>query len=127
MSISHLRRFDDVENFTVTAAGMYSSTVTQFEEPPRKKTPSEEVAAEPIPLPPEPAEQPLIWRNIIALATLHVLAVYGLVSYWDQASFGTWLWGEFHLTGRPAARSAVVIMMCCYEFEVNRMFSKSRS
>ncbi|XP_046471035.1 stearoyl-CoA desaturase 5 [Neodiprion pinetum] len=74
---------------------MYSSTVTQFEEPPRKKSP-EEIAAEPIPLPPQSAEQPLIWRNVIAIAVLHIVAVYSFATRYHEAQLWTWLWSPFY-------------------------------
>ena len=77
-------------NFSGT---MYSSTITQFEEPPKKK-PTEE-ASEPTPLPcREEGEQPLIWRNIIALAILHGVAIYNVVFYAHLATLGTWIFSK---------------------------------
>lgn len=80
---------------------MYSSTITQFEDPPKKDIKGlkdfKEYDSEPSILPcDEEGEQPLIWRNIIALAILHILAVYSFVTSYDQAKLGTYIFGEFH-------------------------------
>lgn len=74
---------------------MYSSTVTHFEEP-RKRNNGlpEDIAAEPVQVPLEAAEQPLIWRNVIGLAIMYTVAVYTLVFRYRDIKFWTWIFGE---------------------------------
>ena len=80
-------------SFQVT---MYTSTVTQFEEPPKKDLPVEEKDSEPEALPNEEGEQPLIWRNIIGIGILHVLAVYAFITSYQNAKFWTWIFSEYN-------------------------------
>ncbi|XP_048514521.1 acyl-CoA Delta(11) desaturase-like [Athalia rosae] len=82
---------------------MFTSTVTQFKESEveRKKSIRDggvaaEVAAEPIPLPPQSAEQPLIWINIIVLAILHFVAFYGFATNYHRAKLWTWVFSPFY-------------------------------
>ncbi|XP_011499801.1 PREDICTED: acyl-CoA Delta(11) desaturase-like isoform X2 [Ceratosolen solmsi marchali] len=75
---------------------MYSSTVTEYQEPPKKKV--EEQASEPSPLPcKEEGKQPLIWFNIIGIGILHILALHAFFTKYHEAKFWTWIfspaWG----------------------------------
>lgn len=73
---------------------MYSSTVTQFEEPPQKD-PLDEVSAEPIALPKESSViQPLIWRNVIGIAALHLMAINAFITSSQDAQLWTWIFSE---------------------------------
>lgn len=75
---------------------MYSSTITQYEEPPKKK--ADEEASEPTPLPcKEEGEQPLIWRNILGIAVLHVLAFYSFFTRSHEAKLGTWIFSKSYI------------------------------
>ncbi|XP_076248274.1 acyl-CoA Delta-9 desaturase [Calliopsis andreniformis] len=71
---------------------MYSSTITQYEE--KKPPQSTEQDVEPTPIPKEQtlARQPIIWRNVIGITVLHFLAIYGLVTRYQDAKFWTWIW-----------------------------------
>ncbi|KAG8036842.1 hypothetical protein G9C98_004164, partial [Cotesia typhae] len=75
----------------------YTSTVTQFKEPPKKR-PVNEITVETLSAVDEPAaEQPLIWRNIIGIFLLHAFAIYSLATRYHEAKWQTWifspLWG----------------------------------
>lgn len=74
---------------------MYTSTVTQFDDPPKKRPLVEDDVSEPIPLPDEPAEQPWLWTNIISIALLHVLAIYAVATSYRDAKLGTWIFSEY--------------------------------
>ncbi|KAF7990996.1 hypothetical protein HCN44_000801 [Aphidius gifuensis] len=75
---------------------MYSSTITQFEEPVRK-IPLDEIASEPIPLPKETSEnQPLIWRNVIGIAVLHLIAINGFINGYRDAKLWTWIFSPLY-------------------------------
>ncbi|OXU32084.1 hypothetical protein TSAR_007841 [Trichomalopsis sarcophagae] len=85
-------------------SAMYSSTVTQFEEAPNKV----EEDSEPSPLPvKEEGEQPWIWRNIIGIAILHVLAVYSFATRYHEAKLGTWIfnWKKIDFVILPFSRN----------------------
>ncbi|XP_034940026.1 acyl-CoA Delta(11) desaturase-like [Chelonus insularis] len=74
---------------------MYTSTVTQFEEPPKKS--SLEETAEPISLSEETdAPQPLIWRNILGIIFLHVWAFYSFATRYHEAKFWTWIFSPLY-------------------------------
>ncbi|KAJ8674813.1 hypothetical protein QAD02_010599, partial [Eretmocerus hayati] len=76
---------------------MCTTTITQqYEEIP--KTIVEEEVSEPTQVPGEgKAEQPLIWRNIIGIAVLHLIAFHSLFFRSGEAKFWTWIfsaaWG----------------------------------
>ncbi|XP_008555201.1 acyl-CoA Delta-9 desaturase-like [Microplitis demolitor] len=75
---------------------MYTSTVTQFEEPPKKK-PVNEITVEPISAVDEPpAEQPLIWRNIIGILILHIFAFYSFATKCHEAKLWTWIFSPLY-------------------------------
>ncbi|KAK0092545.1 hypothetical protein PV326_001191 [Microctonus aethiopoides] len=77
---------------------MYTSTVTQFEEPPKKSL-SETIVTEHIPLQQEAeVKQPLIWRNIIGIAVLHVAAVTSFIMKSHEAHFWTWIFSAVYGT-----------------------------
>lgn len=40
-----------------------------------------------------PGEQPLIWRNIIGIAGLHLIAIYLFVTRYHTAKMATWIFG----------------------------------
>lgn len=96
-----LRIFHDHWNkqllfFRLFQLKMYSSTVTQFEDPPKKRLPVEEdSSAEKISLQDESGEQPLILRNVIGIGILHVLAVYSFYTSYKDAKFWTWIFSEY--------------------------------
>lgn len=68
---------------------MYTSTVTQFEEPPKKAT--IDLTAPPTEA---KAEQPLIWRNIIGIGILHTIAIYTFVTSAHEAKLWTWIFSK---------------------------------
>ncbi|XP_058798659.1 acyl-CoA Delta-9 desaturase-like isoform X2 [Phymastichus coffea] len=74
---------------------MYSSTITQVEQASDNDFEEDDM---PSALPcHEDGEQPFIWRNILGLAVLHVLAVSNFILYYDQGKLNTWIftiiWG----------------------------------
>ncbi|KAL0116181.1 hypothetical protein PUN28_011203 [Cardiocondyla obscurior] len=84
---------------------MYSSTITEHEDNKNRKSAQEtENGRNSIlnqPAMHMPAEQPLIWRNIIVIAILHVTAIYLFATRYREAKFWTWMWSiaYAHLSG----------------------------
>lgn len=84
---------------------MYSSTITEYEDADDKKRLRSEQATEndadsilgQPPKGPLPGEQPMIWRNVIGIAFLHVIAVYMFVTRYREAKFWTWVWSMYLL------------------------------
>ncbi|XP_063977669.1 acyl-CoA Delta-9 desaturase-like [Diachasmimorpha longicaudata] len=75
---------------------MHTATMWEFEEPKPDKEPKE-IASEPTPLPSlAHVKQPLIWRNIIGIAVLHILAVYLLATNWSIATMWTWIFSPIY-------------------------------
>jgi len=79
---------------------MYSSTITEYEDnKSRKLTLGAENGKNSIlDQPPKeniPAVQPLIWRNVIGIPVLHVIAIYLFVTRYNEAKFWTWIFGTF--------------------------------
>ena len=69
---------------------MYSRTVTQYEELPKKV---EETSAEPTSIPKEEKiEQSVIWLKVIGIGILHVIALYGVIFRSYEAL--TWIYRE---------------------------------
>lgn len=83
-------------------AAMYSSTITEYEDNKgRKSTGTENGRCSVLNQPSKehiPAVQPLIWRNIIGIASLHVVAIYMFATRYHEAKFWTWMWGTHLLT-----------------------------
>lgn len=79
---------------------MYSSTITEYENnkngklmQSRTENGSDSILNQ---LPKHiPAEQPLIWRNIIGLAILHATAIYMFATRYREAKFWTWIWSMY--------------------------------
>ncbi|XP_043249763.1 acyl-CoA Delta-9 desaturase-like [Colletes gigas] len=71
---------------------MYISTVTEYEE--KKDSQSAEEDAEPCQLPKGQTleRQPIIWQNVIGIALLHFLAIYGFATGYRDGKFWTWIW-----------------------------------
>lgn len=80
-----------------TIPAMYSSTEENKDRKLVKGT--ENGGASVLHQPPKhmPAEQPLIWQNIIVIAVLHVAAIYLLATRYREAKFWTWMWGMYLL------------------------------
>ncbi|KAL7302848.1 hypothetical protein TKK_0004080 [Trichogramma kaykai] len=85
---------------------MYSSVVTQQQyevkeisaEAKEKPATTTECDSEPTPLPcNEEGTQPIIWRNVIGIALLHILTIRAFITGYDQATLATWIftssWG----------------------------------
>ncbi|XP_054002310.1 acyl-CoA Delta-9 desaturase-like isoform X2 [Hylaeus anthracinus] len=72
---------------------MYSSTVTEYEEKKNDDRHVEEIV-ESFKLSKGRAltETPIIWENVIGMAALHALAIYGFVQGYRDAKFWTWMW-----------------------------------
>nr|XP_031825342.1 stearoyl-CoA desaturase 5-like [Nomia melanderi] len=70
---------------------MYCSTLTQYEE---QKKPDQNLEKDVVPLPigreQTRVSQPIIWRNVIAIAVLHFLAVYSFVTRYSEGTL--WIW-----------------------------------
>ncbi|XP_001599899.2 acyl-CoA Delta(11) desaturase [Nasonia vitripennis] len=68
---------------------MYSSTVTEYENPPDKKiTDSDEPTAE---IEAQEAEQPIIWFNVFGIAALHLIATHSVLFKWREPQLYTWI------------------------------------
>lgn len=82
---------------------MYSSTIVEYEDNKSQKltqSETEDGKNSILDQPPKeniPAEQPLIWRNIIGIPALHVIAIYLFVTRYNEAKFWTWIFGTFLL------------------------------
>ncbi|XP_070151665.1 (11Z)-hexadec-11-enoyl-CoA conjugase isoform X3 [Polyergus mexicanus] len=76
---------------------MYSSTVVEYEDNKSRKltqSDTEDGKNSILDQPPKeniPAEQPLIWRNIIGISALHVITIYLFVTRYNEAKFWTWI------------------------------------
>ncbi|KAM0731934.1 Acyl-CoA Delta-9 desaturase [Formica fusca] len=76
---------------------MYSSTIVEYEDNKSQKltqSETEDGKNSILDQPPKeniPAEQPLIWRNIIGIPALHVIAIYLFVTRYNEAKFWTWI------------------------------------
>lgn len=100
MSIVYCERFIKMESIVIsflydrlTQSTMYSSTITQYEKPKKNEFNHHDVPSQ---LPcHEEGEQPLIWRNILGIAILHVLAIVNVVLYYDCAKFNTWIFSKY--------------------------------
>ncbi|XP_012541280.2 (11Z)-hexadec-11-enoyl-CoA conjugase [Monomorium pharaonis] len=84
-----------------TFPAMYSSTIIEYEDNKNRKLVQlkmENGRNSILNQPPKhmPAEQPLIWLNIIAITVLHVTAIYVFVTRYHEAKFWTWIWNIFH-------------------------------
>ncbi|XP_020278827.1 acyl-CoA desaturase 1-like isoform X8 [Pseudomyrmex gracilis] len=81
---------------TKERVSMYSSTITEYEDNKgRKSTGTENGRCSVLNQPSKehiPAAQPLIWRNIIVIASLHVVAIYLFATRYHEAKFWTWIW-----------------------------------
>ncbi|XP_014486343.1 PREDICTED: acyl-CoA Delta(11) desaturase-like [Dinoponera quadriceps] len=82
---------------------MYSSTITEYEDGKDRKsaqTANDTILHQP-PKEHIPAKQPLIWRNIIGIAVLHVASLYMFAKYYQDAKFWTWIYYAIngHLAG----------------------------
>lgn len=76
-------------------SAMYSQTITQFEDPPKKKLNEDLVILEPVPIrDEEEVEQPWIWLNIIGIAALHMIAFYNFFVHSTKAHWATWVFSE---------------------------------
>ncbi|OXU32085.1 hypothetical protein TSAR_007842 [Trichomalopsis sarcophagae] len=68
---------------------MYSSTMTEYENPPDKKiTDSDEPTAE---IEAQEAEQPIIWFNVFGIAALHLIAMHSVLFRWREPQLYTWI------------------------------------
>jgi hypothetical protein len=86
---------------TFPVPAMYSSTITEYEDNKGRRSAQLETQNGRGSIrdqPPEghvPAEQPLIWRNIIFFAVLHVSTIYVFATRYHEAKFWTWIWGTY--------------------------------
>lgn len=75
---------------------MITTTITQYELPAKQKVENADIAVEDPPqLQSQPAQQPLIWRNIFGIAVLHMLAVYAFAASYKEAKLWTWIFSTF--------------------------------
>lgn len=76
---------------------MYSSTITEYEDKEDNRKLVQPVTENSTMLnpPPDhiPALQPLIWRNIISIAVLHVAGLYLFITLVNKVKFWTWIFG----------------------------------
>ena len=71
---------------------MHSTTITQVEEVPKRKT--EDFVPEKV-LYASDTVQPLLWKNIIGIAILHFLAFYAFATSYHEAKLWTWIFSKF--------------------------------
>ncbi|KYN02790.1 Acyl-CoA Delta(11) desaturase [Cyphomyrmex costatus] len=81
---------------------MYSSTITKYENNKNRMLvqPGTENGRDlNLNQPPKhmPAEQPLIWRNIMVIVILHIVAIYLFITRYREAKFWTWMWSILYL------------------------------
>jgi len=81
---------------------MYSSTITKYEGNKNQmlvQPGTENGRDSNLNQPPKhmPAEQPLIWRNIIVIVVLHIVAIYLFATRYREAKFWTWMWCTYLL------------------------------
>ncbi|XP_032664484.1 acyl-CoA desaturase 2-like [Odontomachus brunneus] len=84
----------------IAAEAMYSSTITEYEDnkgqksvQPEMENGTDSILRQKLPKEHIPAEQPLIWRNIIVLAIVHVMGVYLFITQYRNVKFWTWIFG----------------------------------
>ncbi|KAJ8674811.1 hypothetical protein QAD02_010597 [Eretmocerus hayati] len=73
--------------------------MTEIKDPPKYKTTEvKQDSDEPMALPDEKeADQPIIWFNLFGIAFLHLFALYGLVSRYNQAKLYTWIFSATYV------------------------------
>lgn len=81
---------------------MYSSTITKYEDNKNQmlvQPGTENGRDSNLNQPPKhmPAKQPLIWRNIIVIIVLHIVAIYLFATRYHEAKFWTWMWCTYLL------------------------------
>ncbi|KAG5307791.1 ACO11 desaturase, partial [Pseudoatta argentina] len=81
---------------------MYSSTITKYEGNKNQmlvQPGTENGRDSNLNQPPKhmSAEQPLIWRNIIVIVVLHIVAIYLFATRYREAKFWTWIWSILYL------------------------------
>lgn len=79
---------------------MYSSSITKYEDNEDQKllpleTENKNSILDQPPKEHIPAVQPLIWRNIIGIAVLHILALYLFITRFYKIKFWTWIFGTY--------------------------------
>ncbi|XP_043473146.1 acyl-CoA Delta(11) desaturase-like [Leptopilina heterotoma] len=77
---------------------MTTTTITQYElQTVKEKKENSDIAVEDTPqLKSHDAQQPLIWRNIIGIAILHIFGVYAFATSCTQAKLGTWIFSPLY-------------------------------
>ncbi|XP_011155500.1 (11Z)-hexadec-11-enoyl-CoA conjugase [Solenopsis invicta] len=76
MYCSTITEYKDNKNQKLVQSGMEYDRTLILDQPPKHM----------------PAEQPLIWRNIIGIAALHVIAIYLFATRYHEAKLWTWIW-----------------------------------
>lgn len=101
VSAMSLTKFDNsqvIDMFTRTVTQQFEET---FEEKPVEKEKStfrSEEIADPVPeLPEKPVHQQIIWRNVIGIGLLHLIAIRGFVTGYNLATVWTWVFSESDL------------------------------
>lgn len=92
---------------------MYSSTIIEYEDnKSRKLTLGTQNGKNSIlDQPPKeniPAVQPLIWRNVIGIPVLHVIAIYLFITRYNQAKLWTWIFSTFYLNHIISSPSFII-------------------
>ncbi|XP_050446405.1 acyl-CoA Delta-9 desaturase-like [Cataglyphis hispanica] len=76
---------------------MYSSKTLEYEDNESRKLTQSETEdcknsiLDELPKENIPAEQPLIWRNVIGIPILHIISIYLFVTRYHEAKFWTWI------------------------------------
>lgn len=97
-------------------SAMYSSTITEYEDNKNRKLMklgTENGRDLILNQPPKhmPAEQPLIWRNIIVIAVLHVATIYLFATRYHEAKFWTWMWCMYLLKQLTFYHNFIIILI----------------
>ncbi|KYN14964.1 Acyl-CoA Delta(11) desaturase [Trachymyrmex cornetzi] len=78
---STITKYEDNKNQMLVQSGTENGRDSNLNQPPKHM----------------PAEQPLIWRNIIVIVVLHIVAIYLFATRYREAKFWTWMWSILYL------------------------------
>ena len=97
---SERRKINECKHFVPV---MRSSTITEYEDNKSRKLTQSEIEDDNnsiLDQPPKehiPAVQPLIWRNVIGIPILHVIAIYMFITQVRNVTLPTWIFGMYLL------------------------------
>lgn len=92
MSIYNPFAAQAADTVTMVQMSVTRTTVTEVD-PPKNVPEDEKKTREEDPLP--AAQQDIIWKNVIMITLIHVLAVITFITHLPSIKYQTCIWGEF--------------------------------